>query len=77
MARITAEDLKTRGTAAIESALASDPECVISVQGKDRYVVMRMEHYHYLRECELDVAIAESRTHPASSQCVQETQKEH
>ena len=51
MSQLTANDLKVRGIAAIESALAEQPEATISVRGKDRYVVMDMAQYHYLREC--------------------------
>lgn len=29
----------------------------MSVRGKDKFVVMDMAQYHYLRECELDAAL--------------------
>ena len=35
---------------------------MISVRGKDKYVVMDLAHYHHLRECELDAALAQSRS---------------
>jgi hypothetical protein len=31
----------------------------LSVRGQVKYVVMSQEHYHYLRECELEAALAE------------------
>ena len=50
MSHISATDLKTKGISAIELALSSAPEAVVSVRGKDKFVVMGMAHHHYLRE---------------------------
>jgi hypothetical protein len=61
MLSIAANDLKTKGIAAIEAGLAQQTEAAISVRGQQRYVVMPMEQYHFLRECELDAALAETR----------------
>jgi hypothetical protein len=54
MVAISANDLKTKGVSAIELALGGAPEATISVRSKDKFVVMDMAQYHYLRECELD-----------------------
>jgi hypothetical protein len=43
------------------------------VRGKDRFVVMDMARYHYLRECELDAALVESRADLAAGRAVQES----
>jgi len=75
--QLTANDLKVRGVAAIESILSTQPEATISVQGKDRFVVMNMAHYHYLRECELEVALAQSRADLATGRAVAESATEH
>lgn len=77
MTQLTANDLKTRGVAAIESLLATQPEAMISVRGKDRYVVMDVAHYHYLRECELDAALAQSQADRATGRFVVETAAAH
>lgn len=77
MTQLTANDLKTRGVAAIESLLATQPEAMISVRGKDRYVVMDVAHYHYLRECELDAALAQSQADRAAGRFVVETAAAH
>ena len=61
MPRISANDLKTKGISAIELALSTAPEVIFSVRGKDKFVVMDIAHYHYLLECELDAALAETR----------------
>ncbi|MBN1523754.1 MAG: prevent-host-death protein [Spirochaetales bacterium] len=58
---ITANDLKLKGITAIENITSSGYEAVITVRGKQKYVVMTMEEYNKFREYELDVAINESR----------------
>ncbi|MCP4488408.1 MAG: type II toxin-antitoxin system Phd/YefM family antitoxin [Gammaproteobacteria bacterium] len=61
MNTVTANDLKTQGISAVEAKLKSDEEVIISVRGKDRYVVMDIEQYAKLRECELAVALQEAK----------------
>ncbi len=77
MSHISANDLKTKGISAIEAALSSTPEAIVSVRGKDRFVVMDMAHYHYLRECELDAALAQTRADLAAGRMVQESPEAH
>ena len=77
MAHISANDLKTKGVAAIEALLAEHSEAIVSVRGKDRFVVMELTQYHYLRECELDAALAETRADLAAGRFVQESPEEH
>ena len=77
MSGISANDLKTKGISAIEAELAHQPEAIISVRGKDRFVVMDISHYHYLRECELDAALAETRADLAAGRFVKESAQAH
>lgn len=77
MSHISANDLKTKGIAAIEAALSESPEAIVSVRGKDKFVVMDLAHYHYLRECELDAALAETRADMAAGRFVQESAEAH
>ena len=77
MSSLTANDLKTRGVAAIEESLAHQPEAVISVRGKDRFVVMEVAQYNYLRECELDAALAQSHADVAAGRYVVESAQQH
>ncbi|MEQ1582886.1 MAG: type II toxin-antitoxin system Phd/YefM family antitoxin [Candidatus Nitrotoga sp.] len=77
MSHLTANDLKTKGVAAIESVLAEHSEAIVSVRGKKRFVVMDIAQYHYLRECELEVALAEARADLAAERFVQESSEEH
>lgn len=77
MTSITANRLKTRGVSAIAEALAESPEAAVSVRGNDRFVVMDVEHYHYLRECELTAALAESQADLAAGRFVKESVDAH
>jgi len=77
MSQISANDLKTKGIAAIEAALAEATEAVVSVRGKERFVVMDIAHYHYLRECELDAALAQTRADLAAGRFAQESPEAH
>lgn len=77
MSHISANDLKTKGVSAIEAALADAPEAIVSVRGKDKFVVMDIAHYHYLRECELDAALAETHADLAAGRAVKESPEAH
>lgn len=77
MSILTANDVKTRGVSAIEEALAAQPEAYISVRGQERFVVMEVAQYHYLRECELDAALAQSRADEAAGRYVSESAAAH
>ena len=77
MPHISANELKTKGVAAIEAMLADHAEAIVSVRGKDRFVVMDVAHYHHLRECELDAALAQTRADLAAGRFVQESAEAH
>ena len=77
MTSISANTLKTKGVSAIAEALADSSEAVVSVRGKDRFVVMDLEHYRYLRECELAAALAESQADLAEGRFVRESVDAH
>ena len=77
MSQISANDLKIKGISAIEFALSTAPEAMVSVRGKDKFVVMDIAHYHYLRECELDAALAQTRADLTAGRAVQESPGAH
>ena len=78
MTQITANDLKTRGIAAIEASLAGGrTEAMVSVRGADRFVVMELAQYQHLRECELEAALAESRADIVAGRYVVESAAAH
>ena len=74
---ITANELKTKGVSALEEATASGDEAFITVRGKQRFVVVSVEHYNYLRECELEAAIAETHRDIQQGKVENETVEEH
>lgn len=77
MSELTANDLKTKGIAAIENALAEKSEAYVSVRGRQRFVVMEVAQYNYLRECELEAALAESQADMAAGRFIQESPLQH
>jgi len=77
MPSIPANELKTRGVTAIEQALAENTEAIVSVRGKDKYVVMSFEQYSHLRTCELEAAIHETRKDLAEGRFVAERPADH
>jgi hypothetical protein len=77
MQKLSANDLKTKGVSAIEGILAHQPEAVISVRGKERFVVIDLEYYHHLRECEIESALAQSRADIALGRFVKGSAEEH
>lgn len=77
MGSISANNLKTQGVSAITEALEDAPEAIVSVRGKDRFVVMGIEQYRYLRECELTAALAESQADIAAGRFVEESVDAH
>lgn len=58
---LTANDLKTKGIAAIEAALAERPGSNRLGTRQRAFRVMEIAQYQYLRECELEVALAEEK----------------
>ncbi len=77
MGSLMANDLKIKGVSAIEAELKTQPEAIISVRDQERFVVMDIEHYPYLRECELSAAIAETQADLKAGRYVEESPEEH
>lgn len=77
MPNLTADDLKTGGIVAIEAALTDRAAAIISVLGKAQFVVMDIAHYHYLRECELEAALAETHADVAAGLYIKESAAAH
>jgi len=77
MNTVTANELKTKGISAVETRLKDDEEVIISVRGKDRYVVMDLDKYARLREYELTVALQEARADVEAGRVITESVTEH
>lgn len=74
---ITANDLKIRGVSAINEATSDGNEAIITVRGKNQYVVIPVETYNHLRECELEAALYESKNDLENGNYITETVDEH
>ena len=74
---ITANDLKIKGVKLIEQELSREPEAVNTVRGRKQFVVMDLERYNYLRECELEAALLEARADVAAGRFVVEDVAAH
>jgi PHD/YefM family antitoxin component YafN of YafNO toxin-antitoxin module len=77
MSHLSANELKIRGVAAIEAALQEHSEAIVSVRGKDRYVVMSLAQYQHLRECELEAALVEAKADVEAGRIVKESVEAH
>ncbi|HOW81086.1 MAG TPA: type II toxin-antitoxin system prevent-host-death family antitoxin [Spirochaetota bacterium] len=74
---ITANDLKTRGVSILNDESADESEVIITVHGKSKYVVIPIEKYNYLRECELDAALSETKKDIKEGRFVKESVDKH
>lgn len=61
MANIAANELKMKGVSVLNSIFELDDEAIITVRGKQKYVVLELDKYNKLREYELEVALIEAR----------------
>ena len=74
---ITANELKTKGVTILNDETADGSEVIITVRGKSKYVVLPIEKYNYLRECELEAALLESKTDIKEGKFIKESVEEH
>jgi len=77
MSSITANELKTKGVSVVEDALRSNDEAIITVRGKETYVVIDINKYSKFREYELEVALQEARADIAEGRVVRESVDDH
>ncbi len=77
MNTINANELKTRGVTAIELALQNEQEITITVRGKPRFVVIDIDYFQHLRECELENALRNAKADIEAGRFVDETAEEH
>jgi prevent-host-death family protein len=77
MTSITANELKTKGVSILDKETGGDSEVMISVRGRNKYVVVPIEKYNYLRECELETALLESKRDLKQKKFVKESVEKH
>ena len=74
---VTANELKTRGVSRLDEITSQSGAAIISVRGKRKYVVLSVEEYDHLRECELETALTESRRDLQDGNVVEESVEDH
>lgn len=77
MTIITANELKTKGISAVENVLKNDGEAIVTVRGKQKYVIMSMDKYNKVREHELEIALLETKADIANGRVIHESVDEH
>ena len=74
---ITANELKTKGVTILNDETADGTEVIITVRGRNKFVVLPIEKYNYLRECELEAALQESKRDIKEGKFVKESVEKH
>lgn len=77
MTIITANELKTKGVSVVEDALCSNDEAVITVRGKEAYVIININKYSKFREYEREVELQETRVDIAEGRVIRESVDDH
>ena len=75
--QITANDLKVQGISAIDDLVAQNEGVIITVRGKEKYVVLSIEEYNQLRMYELEMAIIEAKKDIADGKVLSNSIEEH
>lgn len=74
---ITANELKTKGISAINKILSKASEAIITVRGKNKFVVLPIDEYNKLREYELEAALEETKREIKEGKFTEESIEEH
>lgn len=74
---VTAQELKTKGMAALSAKTKRFSEAFITIHGEKSFVVLTIAQYNYLRECELEAALKESEADLAAGKCEVKSPEDH
>jgi len=74
---ITANELKTKGVSILNEETSDGNEVIVTVRGKNKYVVLPIEKYNYLRECELETALLEAKRDIKEGKFTKESVEKH
>jgi hypothetical protein len=77
MTHITANELKTKGISALDEETSGEFEIIVTVRGKNKYIILPIEKYNYLRECELETALLESKRDIKRGKFIKESVDKH
>jgi prevent-host-death family protein len=74
---ITANELKTKGVSILNEETSDGNEVIVTVRGKNKFVVLPIEKYNYLRECELEAALLEAKKDIEEGKFIKESVEKH
>ena len=74
---IQANELKTRGISFVEDLIKKNEEVFISVRGRKKYVILRVEDYDRLKEAELESIVRQAEQDYKEGRYRVETAEEH
>lgn len=74
---ITANELKTKGISVLDKENAEESEIIVTIRGKSKYIILPIEKYNYLRECELEAALLETKRDIKAGKYVKESVEKH
>ena len=63
---LSMQDLKSTSLAKLKLLFKHEPEIIIQERGKDACVLVDLEHYAYLRQCELEIELIRARNEIAA-----------
>jgi PHD/YefM family antitoxin component YafN of YafNO toxin-antitoxin module len=74
---VTAQELKTRGMSVLSAKTRKFSETFITIRGEKSFVVLTIDQYNYLRECELEAALKESEADLAAGKFAVKSLEDH
>jgi len=77
MIQITANELKTKGVSVLNEETSDGNGVIITVRGKSKFIVLPIEKYNYLRECELETALLEAKKDIKEGRYIKESVDKH
>lgn len=77
MVYVSASDLKKKGISLFDDIVGEQEGAIVTVRGKNKYVVLDMNTYNRFREYELEAALAETKKELAEGNFVEESVEDH
>lgn len=75
--KVSINELTKKCVSAIEGNFDDSDQLMITVNEDEHFVLMRLEHYNYLRECELQVARFQAKEDLKTGDFVMENVDDH
>lgn len=72
---LSLQDLKRTGFAKLRQMFSNEPDIIIQERGRDACVLVDIEHYNYLRQCELEIALITAKKEISQGKYVEGTNK--